>query len=67
MNPKQRDKQGDIGRRLMWTLLGCLAVIVVVVLFFFGFKEPEKGPGNLPPGGATAPMQENGGLAPPKK
>ena len=51
MNPKQQHKQGDIGRRLMWTLLAAIAVIVVVVLFFYGIKDPEKGPGNLPPGG----------------
>jgi hypothetical protein len=66
MNPKQQHKQGDIGRRLMWTLLAAIAVIVVVVLFFYGIKDPEKGPGNLPPGGGPAPTQENG-LPPPAK
>ncbi|MDH6169168.1 hypothetical protein M2282_004332 [Variovorax boronicumulans] len=55
MDPKQHRKQGALGRRLMWTLLAAIAVAVVMVLFFYGIREPEKGPGNLPPSGGSAP------------
>ncbi|MDQ0568342.1 heme/copper-type cytochrome/quinol oxidase subunit 2 [Variovorax paradoxus] len=60
MAPKQEHKQGDIGRRLMWTLLVVIAVIVVGVLFFFGISDPSKGPGNVPASDASAPSQASG-------
>jgi hypothetical protein len=59
MTTKQHHKQGDIGRRLMWTLLAVVAVVVVGVL-----KDPSEGPGNLPASGA--PAQQNGRPAAPK-
>ena len=55
MATKQEQKQGDIGRRLMWTLLAVIAVIVVGVLFFYGISDPSKGPGNVPATDTTAP------------
>ncbi|WP_093131674.1 hypothetical protein [Variovorax sp. OK605] len=44
----------------MWTLLAVLRR----ALFFYGIRDPAKGPGNLPPGGDPSPIQENG-LPPP--
>jgi hypothetical protein len=58
MTTRQHHNQGDIGRRLMWTLLAVVAVVVVSVLFFYGLKDPSEGPGNLPATGA--PAQQNG-------
>lgn len=55
MATEQEHKQGDIGRRLMWTLLAVIAVIVVGVLFFYGIGDPSKGPGNIPANDATTP------------
>ncbi|MBD9667419.1 hypothetical protein IB278_25905 [Variovorax sp. VRV01] len=55
MATEQEHKQGDIGRRLMWTLPAIIAVIVVGVLFFYGIGDPSKGPGNVPANDATAP------------
>jgi len=52
--------RGDIGRRLMWTLLAVIAVIVVGVLFFYGIKDPSEGPGNVPAGGTAAPHRQSG-------
>ncbi|WP_233101487.1 hypothetical protein [Variovorax sp. IB41] len=44
----------------MFTLLAIIAVVIVGVLFVYGIKDPAKGPGNLPPGGASAPHSESG-------
>jgi len=65
MTTKQHHKQGDIGRRLMWTLLAVVAIVVVGVLFFYGLKDPSEGPGNVPASGVPA-EQQNARPATPK-
>jgi hypothetical protein len=65
MTTKRYHKQGDIGRRLMWTLLAVVAIVVVGVLFFYGLRDPSEGPGNVPASGG-APAQQNGRPAAPK-
>ncbi|MET3494292.1 hypothetical protein [Variovorax boronicumulans] len=47
----------------MFTLLAIIAVIVVGVLFAYGIGDPAKGPGNLPPGGASATQPDSGSPA----
>ena len=64
METRQQHKQGDIGRRLMWTLLAVIGVIVVAVLFFYGIKDPSEGPGNVPANAAAVPRQGNGNASP---
>ncbi|MBT2336388.1 hypothetical protein J7E49_21050 [Variovorax paradoxus] len=54
MATRQARQRGDVGRRLMWTLLAVIAVVVVGVLFFYGIADLSKGPGNVPASGATA-------------
>ena len=60
MTPKREPRPSVLGKRLMFTLLAIIAVVVVGVLYAYGIKDPAKGPGNLPPGGATAPHSESG-------
>ncbi|WP_395322089.1 hypothetical protein [Variovorax sp. UC74_104] len=57
---KDRDKGGRAGRRLMAALLAVIAIIVVGMLFFYGVRKPERGPGNVPAQGAAKPLQDNG-------
>jgi hypothetical protein len=66
MTTRQHHKQGDIGRRLMWSLLAVVAVVVVGVLFFYGLKDPSEGPGNLPATGAPAQQDGRPAAAGPK-
>ncbi|QGW82104.1 hypothetical protein [Variovorax paradoxus] len=64
MTTKRYHKQGDIGRRLMWTLLAVVAIVVVAVLFFYGLRDPSEGPGNVPASGAPAQQQDARPAAP---
>ena len=66
MTTKREHRQGALGRRLMSILLAVIVILVVGVLYAYGVHDPAKGPGNLPPGGASAPLPE-GGLPPPSK
>lgn len=59
MESKRHRGKGDLGGRLMWTLLAAIAIIVVGVLYFYGFRDPSKGPGNIPGGSAPAPSSES--------
>jgi hypothetical protein len=45
---KRHHRKSDLGGRLMWTLLAAVAIIVVAVLYFYGFRDPSQGPGNVP-------------------
>jgi hypothetical protein len=53
-------KGGQLGRRLMATLLVFIAVVVVGVLFAYGLRKPEAGSGNVPAEGAAQPLRDNG-------
>lgn len=67
MTTRRQYRQGALGRRLMWVLLAIIAISVVGVLYVYGMREPAKGPGNLPEGGASAPLPDSAGLPAPAK
>ncbi|MEZ2299265.1 hypothetical protein [Variovorax sp. RCC_210] len=53
-------KGGQLGRRLMAAMLTVIAVVVVGVLFAYGLRKPENGPGNVPAQGDARPLRDNG-------
>lgn len=57
---KVRDKGGRAGRRLMAVLVAVIAIIAIGMLFFYGGRKPEQGPGNLPAQGGAVPLRDNG-------
>ncbi len=59
MNQRKRDGNIRVGRRLMAALLVAIAISVVCLLFAYGMRQPEKGPGNVPAQGAVTPLRDN--------
>lgn len=59
MDNRQRNKSIRVGRRLMAALLAAIAISVVCLLFAYGVRQPEKGPGNVPAQGAVTPLRDN--------
>lgn len=51
---------GQPARRLMAALFAAIAIIVVCVLFAYGLRKPEDGPGNVPAEGTGQTLRDNG-------
>lgn len=60
LETKQESGKGRPARRVMAVLLLFIALSVVLVLLFFGLKDPDKGPGNVPANGDAVPLRDNG-------
>lgn len=53
-------KGGRPARRLMAALFVVIAILVVCVLFAYGLRKPEDGPGNVPAEGTGQTLRANG-------